>query len=120
MTSPADELDKRVLSADSSTSTDPSSDGGFFSNILTPGSSLNPTFLLLLDGAFGLLLVVLFALFVITHWNVHLLFLMVIEGCLWASVKWFVHELQQVQTQDSKPGSGAGSATEKSPKPKTE
>ncbi|OSD01839.1 hypothetical protein PYCCODRAFT_1468399 [Trametes coccinea BRFM310] len=95
-------------------------DGGFFSNILTPGSSLNPTFLLILDGAFGLLLVVLFSLFVITHWNIHLLFLMVIEGCLWASVKWFVHELQQAQTQEGA-STSRGDATEKhASKPKTE
>ncbi|KAI0366358.1 hypothetical protein BV20DRAFT_1055649 [Pilatotrama ljubarskyi] len=74
--------------------------GGFFSNILTPGSSLNPTFLLVLDGAFGLLLLVLLSLLILTHGNLHLLFLMIIECCLWASVKWFVHELQQVPVQN--------------------
>ncbi|KAH9894190.1 ER protein Pkr1-domain-containing protein [Cubamyces lactineus] len=76
------------------------SDGGFFSNILTPGSSLNPTFLRILDGAFALLFAVLFSLFILTRGNIHLLFLMVIECCLWASVKWFVHELQQVRLQE--------------------
>ncbi|KAI0771513.1 hypothetical protein BD413DRAFT_613017 [Trametes elegans] len=73
---------------------------GFFSNVLTPGSSLNPTFLLILDGAFGVLLLVLLSLFILTHWNLHLLFLMIIEVCLWASVKWFVHELQSVRAQE--------------------
>lgn len=63
---------------------------GFLDNILTPGSSLNPTFLFIVDGALGLLLVVLLSLFIITHGNLHLLFLMVIECCLWASIKWYV------------------------------
>ena len=60
----------------------------FFSGILAPGSSLNPTFLLVLDGALATLLVVLLALFVITKYNPHLLFLSIIELCLWASIKW--------------------------------
>ena len=60
----------------------------FFSGILAPGSSLNPTFLLVLDGALATLLVVLLSLFVITKYNPHLLFLSVIEICLWASIKW--------------------------------
>ncbi|KAI0643722.1 hypothetical protein C8Q79DRAFT_1012283 [Trametes meyenii] len=89
--------------------------GGFFSNILTPGSSLNPTFLLVLDGALGTLLLVLFSLFIITHGNIHLLFLMVIECCLWGSVKWFVHELRQAQAQEagnSSSGDAASDSTE--------
>ncbi|KAI0637730.1 hypothetical protein C8Q77DRAFT_385858 [Trametes polyzona] len=97
------------------------SQGGFFANILTPGSSLNPTFLLILDGAFGTLLLVLFSLFVITHWNLHLLFLMIIEGCLWASVKWFVHELQQVRSQEQSAGSVASTQSQNAhTKPKAE
>ena len=60
----------------------------FFSGILAPGSSLNPTFLLVLDGALATLLVVLLSLFVITKYNPHLLFLSVIGICLWASIKW--------------------------------
>ncbi|EIW61804.1 uncharacterized protein TRAVEDRAFT_82300, partial [Trametes versicolor FP-101664 SS1] len=63
---------------------------GFLDNILTPGSSLNPTFLFIVDGALGLLLVVLLSLFILTRGNMHLLFLMIIECCLWASIKWCV------------------------------
>lgn len=63
---------------------------GFLDNILTPGSSLNPTFLFIVDAALGLLLVVLLSLFILTRGNLHLLFLMVIECCLWASIKWSV------------------------------
>ncbi|KAJ3490302.1 hypothetical protein NLI96_g1522 [Meripilus lineatus] len=68
----------------------------FFSNILTPGSSLHPTFLLLLDVAFGSLFLVFIGLAVLTKGSLHILALMVILGALWASVKWFVHELQKV------------------------
>ncbi|KAI0356698.1 hypothetical protein OH77DRAFT_1423660 [Trametes cingulata] len=91
--------------------------GGFFSNILTPGSSLNPTFLLILDGAFGFLLLVLLSLFILTRGNLHLLFLMIIECCLWASVKWFVHELQQVRAQE---GTTITEGAAQTGKPKTD
>lgn len=60
----------------------------FLSNILTPGSSLHPTLQLMLDGAFAFLLFVLATLAVMTKGNIHLLALIVIELCLWASVKW--------------------------------
>ena len=62
--------------------------GGFFSNILTPGSSLNPTFLRILDAAFIALLLVFILLLFLTGGSVHMVFLIVIEGCLWVSVKW--------------------------------
>lgn len=61
---------------------------GFLSNILTPGSSLNPTFQLILDVAFALLLLVLVGLAILTKGSFHVLALIAIEGCLWASVKW--------------------------------
>ncbi|KAH9853851.1 ER protein Pkr1-domain-containing protein [Lenzites betulinus] len=95
---------------------------GFFDNILTPGSSLNPTFLLIVDSALGLLLLVLFGLLVLTRGNIHLLFLMVIECCLWASVKWFVHELRQTQESERNTGTtDAGAQGEnKASKPKSE
>ena len=59
-----------------------------FSGILAPGSSLNPTFLLALDGVLAILLLVLLGLFVVTNYNFHLLFLSIVELCLWASIKW--------------------------------
>ena len=62
--------------------------GSFFSGILAPGSSLNPTFLLALDGILATLLLVLLGLFVVTNYNFHLLFLSTIELCLWVSIKW--------------------------------
>jgi len=70
------------------------SDQSFFSDILKPGSSLNPTFLLILDGTFALLLVVLLSLSYLTSGNFHIFALTFIELALWASVKWFVNELK--------------------------
>ncbi|KAI9001130.1 hypothetical protein BD414DRAFT_532908 [Trametes punicea] len=93
---------------------DETMDGGFLSNILRPGSSLSPTFLVILDGAFALLFLVLLSLFILTWWNVHLLLLMVIECCLWASVKWFVYELRQAQGQDIASSAGTANAPDKS------
>jgi hypothetical protein len=66
----------------------PSEPGSFFANILTPGSSLNPTFLLILDGAFSFLLFVLLVMAYITSWNGHIFALIGLELALWASVKW--------------------------------
>ncbi|KAJ6510016.1 hypothetical protein C8R47DRAFT_1096428 [Mycena vitilis] len=67
----------------------------FFSEILTPGSSLNPQFLLVLDLAFAGLLFILSALAVLTSGNLHIFGLIAIELGLWASVKWFVNELKK-------------------------
>ncbi|KAJ7667793.1 hypothetical protein DFH06DRAFT_1085435 [Mycena polygramma] len=66
----------------------------FFSEILKPGSSLNPQFLLVLDLAFAGLLFILSALAVLTAGNLHIFALIAIELGLWASVKWFVNELK--------------------------
>ena len=63
----------------------------FISNILTPGSSTHPTFLLILDVAFAALLFVLLGMLVLTKGNIHVFALVAIEGCLWASVKWCVY-----------------------------
>jgi hypothetical protein len=65
----------------------------FFSNILKPGSSLNPTFLAILDGAFVCLFCVLLVLAYLTAGNPHMFALMVIELGLWASVKWYMRFL---------------------------
>ncbi|KAJ7499123.1 hypothetical protein FB451DRAFT_1204309 [Mycena latifolia] len=60
-----------------------------FADILTPGSSLNPQFLLVLDVAFASLLAILLALAFLTSGNIHIFALMAIELALWASVKWY-------------------------------
>jgi len=60
----------------------------FISNILTPGSSLHPTFLIVVDCTFLLLLLLFITLAILTSGNIHVLILMTIELCLWASVKW--------------------------------
>ncbi|THV03286.1 Pkr1-domain-containing protein [Dendrothele bispora CBS 962.96] len=65
----------------------------FFSNILTPGSSLHPTFLLILDACFAALLIILLGLLFATR-SIHFVALTAIELALWASVKWFVYELK--------------------------
>ena len=62
----------------------------FFGTILEPGSSFNPTFLLVVDGVFAFLLAVLVAFAILTRGNIHLIFLTIIELALWASVKWYV------------------------------
>jgi ER protein Pkr1 len=65
-----------------------SSENDLFANILAPGSSLNPTFLLVVDGVLALLALTLLSLVVVTGGNVHLIALLFIELGLWASIKW--------------------------------
>jgi ER protein Pkr1 len=60
----------------------------FIATILKPGSSLNPTFLTILDGAFACLFLVLVVLALLTSGNLHVFVLLAIELSLWASVKW--------------------------------
>lgn len=64
------------------------SDSDFLSNILEPGSSLNPTFLLVVDGVLALLSLTLGSLVFITRGNVHLIALLFIALALWVSIKW--------------------------------
>ncbi len=66
------------------------SSGDFISNILTPGSSLNPAFLTIVDGVLATLLLIFLGLLILTRGSVHFIFLMLVTGCLWASVKWCV------------------------------
>jgi hypothetical protein len=73
-----------------SVSTEPHDAESFLDNILTPGSSLHPTFLVIVDGSFILLLLILTSLAILTSGNIHVLVLMAIELCLWASVKWCI------------------------------
>jgi len=60
----------------------------FISTILKPGSSLHPTFLIIVDAAFLCLLLVLVTLVFLTAQNPHIFALIIIEFCLWGSVKW--------------------------------
>ncbi|EIW82230.1 hypothetical protein CONPUDRAFT_153112 [Coniophora puteana RWD-64-598 SS2] len=75
-------------------------DESFFSNILAPGSSLHPTFLAIVDGSLALLLVTFIAALYFTNGSIHFIVLIVIELALWATIKWFVNELKQVQEVD--------------------
>ncbi|KAI9454605.1 hypothetical protein F5148DRAFT_985031 [Russula earlei] len=74
--------------ADESSQQAESSDNDLLSNILAPGSSLNPTFLLVVDGVLALLALTLVSLAVATGGNVHVIALLCIELALWASIKW--------------------------------
>lgn len=65
----------------------------FIANILKPGSSLDPTFLLIVDGAFASLFIVLATLAFLTAGNIHIFALVGIELALWASVKWCVNTI---------------------------
>lgn len=58
--------------------------------ILQPGSSLHPTFLLILDIVLGFLAVLLALLLYLTSGNLHFAGLLGIELALWASIKWYV------------------------------
>jgi hypothetical protein len=78
------------MSDSKSDESSPAADQPFFGNVLTPGSSLNPTFLLLVDAAFFAMLLVLLALVYATGGNGHILVMISIELGLWASVKWSV------------------------------
>jgi len=75
----------------------------FFGTILESGSSFNPAFLLVVDGTFAFLFIVLTSLMVLTRGNIHLIFLTFIEVALWASVKWFVHEWNLTQSNNNPP-----------------
>jgi len=77
------------------------------SHILTPGSSLHPTFLLIVDAVFAFLLLVLILLAFITGGNPHFFVLICISLGLWASVKWFVNELRQTPLQNGNVDSGS-------------
>ncbi|PIL36703.1 hypothetical protein GSI_00392 [Ganoderma sinense ZZ0214-1] len=115
-------MDGDDRTANDATGTPPMEDAlsSFFSGILAPGSSLNPTFLLALDGVLATLLLVLLGLFVATNYNFHLLFLSVIELCLWASIKWFLSELQQVRAQEAAQNHSDGHTNKTGSKPKDE
>jgi len=73
---------------------------GFFSFILKPGSSLHPSFLLVVDGAFAVLFLIFAWSAYLTNGSIHFFFLMGIELALWASIKWFVQELKMLPSQD--------------------
>jgi hypothetical protein len=84
----------------------PSDQDDFLSNLLAPGSSLNPTFLVVVDGVLALLALTLVSLVIATGGNVHLIALLVIELALWVSIKWWgkipiiwALLIQQVTTQ---------------------
>ncbi|KAF8219975.1 hypothetical protein L208DRAFT_1336477 [Tricholoma matsutake] len=78
----------------------------FINTILKPGSSLNPTFLAVLDGAFACLFSVLLVLAFLTSGNIHVFVLLGIEFSLWASVKWFVNELKNIPIVECQEGKG--------------
>ncbi len=60
----------------------------FLSNILAPGSSLNPTFLLVVDVVLALLSLTLGSFAIVTGGNLHLIALLFITLALWVSIKW--------------------------------
>jgi len=94
---------KRVVFNSLTKSNMSSESDGFFSFLLKPGSSLHPSFLIAVDCAF----IVLFLGFVwsayLTNGNVHFFILMALEIALWASVKWFVHELKTLPVSEVTP-----------------
>lgn len=76
----------------------PLEEQSFFDNILTPGSSLHPTFLFIVDFALAFLAMVFIALAVLTSGNVHFIILLGITLALWASIKWYASSLSTFAT----------------------
>lgn len=76
---------------------------GFLASILQPGSSLNPIFLNILDGAFTALFIVFLILAYATAGNFHIFALMFIELALWASVKWYVAFIDSTSNLTQRP-----------------
>ena len=60
----------------------------FLSTVLTPGSSLSPTFLLVVDGVLALLALTLISLIFVSGGSVHPIALLLVELALWVSIKW--------------------------------
>ncbi|KZO97993.1 hypothetical protein CALVIDRAFT_535591 [Calocera viscosa TUFC12733] len=83
----------------------------FVSDILTPGSSLRPQFLLVLDVVLGFLFFVFLSLLFLT-WSLHFLALMLITVGLWGSVKFFVAELASTEAPVPHPGPSIKEAAE--------
>jgi hypothetical protein len=91
-----DEPDRHVGVGASGENTSPSpmsespsaADSDFLSNILTPGSSLSPSFLLVVDVVLALLSLTLGSLAIATGGNIHLIALLFITLALWVSIKW--------------------------------
>lgn len=69
--------------------TEPRNDD-IFTQLLTPGSSRYPFLIAVLNGAFAFLLCVFLGLLWITGGNFHIFVLIGIEGCLYASIQWYV------------------------------
>jgi hypothetical protein len=67
---------------------DNDNDSDFLSNILAPGSSLNPSFLLVVNVVLALLSLTLGSLAIATGGNAHLIALLFIALALWVSIKW--------------------------------
>ncbi|KAI8619395.1 ER protein Pkr1-domain-containing protein [Chytriomyces sp. MP71] len=66
-------------------------------SIFTPG--INSRVVMVMDVCFYALFLVLLGMFVITGANVHVGFLIVITGCLFVSVKWFIAESAKLQAE---------------------
>lgn len=75
----------------------------FTSHILTPGSSINPIFLIVVDGIIVLLLFVFVVLLFVTRGNLHFLALICITLALWASIKWYIAELRAMDQDQPNP-----------------
>ncbi|WVW86846.1 hypothetical protein I302_108901 [Kwoniella bestiolae CBS 10118] len=74
---------------------------GFFGmlikSIFEPGA--NAAVVMAMNLCFFFLLLTLFGLAVLTHWNKHVLMLLGVTALLWGSMMWFVLELTKVQNR---------------------
>jgi hypothetical protein len=80
-----------------------------WSSILTPGT--NEALLKATHGSFAALLITLVALLVATR-NIHYVFLTLIAAGLWASITWFVAEVEREKQRQKENGESEKPATE--------
>ncbi|KAJ3140819.1 hypothetical protein HK100_008990 [Physocladia obscura] len=78
-------------------------------SVFTPG--INSKVILVMDICFYSLFLCLFGLLIVTGGNFHVVFLLIISFCLFASVKWFVAESKKAfqESNSSKELNGGGS-----------
>jgi hypothetical protein len=72
----------------------------FLANILTPGSSLHPTFLFVVDFVLAFLAFLFICLAIMSGGNIHFMVLFVIVLGLWGSIKWCVITKQMIPRAD--------------------
>jgi uncharacterized membrane protein YccC len=64
-------------------------------SILTPG--VNTRIYKIFNIIFGMLIATLLALYWMSSYSYHVLFLLIVAGCLWGTTTWFVGEIKKLE-----------------------